>query len=69
MIMLTRLNGEEFMANADLIEFIEITPDTVITMHSGKKILVSESLETVQNKVIAYKQAIYIPQLKEQVLR
>ena len=65
MITLTRLNGEEFMVNDDLIEFIDITPDTIISMTTGKKFLVTESLETVKSKIITYKQEIYnIPFIK-----
>ena len=48
MIMLTRLNGESFMVNAELIEFIEITPDTVICMTSGKKFVVNGPAVTAQ---------------------
>lgn len=58
MIMLTRLNGEKFMVNQDLIEFIDKTPDTVISMTSGKKIPVVESLQAVRNKVIRFKQKV-----------
>jgi len=45
MIALKRLNGQEFVLNADLIETLEKTPDTVITLTNGKKIIVSNSLE------------------------
>jgi Uncharacterized protein, possibly involved in motility len=37
MIYVTRLNNEEFIINAELIEFIEKTPDTVISLTTGKK--------------------------------
>lgn len=55
MIKLTRLNGKEFIVNSDLIEFIEATPDTVITLVNDKKIIVSEEIDTVVNKIVAYK--------------
>lgn len=55
MIKLTRLNGKEFIVNSDLIEFIEATPDTVITLLNDKKIIVSETIDTVVDKVVAYK--------------
>ncbi|MDD3765717.1 MAG: flagellar FlbD family protein [Eubacteriales bacterium] len=59
MIVLTKLNGEKFMVNQDLIEFVDRTPDTVISMTSGKKIPVAESMETVQSEVIKFKQKVY----------
>lgn len=55
MIHLTRLGGREFLLNAELIEMVEKTPDSVITMVSGKKYLVKESLEEIQEKFIEYK--------------
>jgi flagellar protein FlbD len=59
MISVTRLNGEEIIINADMIEFIEVTPDTIISMISGKKILVMESSDAVQEKMIEYQQKIH----------
>jgi flagellar protein FlbD len=63
MIDLHRLNGDEFFLNADLIESIESTPDTVITLNSGKKIMVKDRLEDVVKKILRYKQ------LSHQVIR
>ena len=54
MIELTRFNGEHFVLNADLIEMIEATPDTVIRLTSGKKLLVKETVAEVVERVIAY---------------
>lgn len=56
MIALRRLNGQEFILNSDLIETIEATPDTVITLVNNKKIIVTNSLEEVVRKAIKYKQ-------------
>lgn len=61
MITLTKLNGANFSLNAELIESIETTPDTVITTQTGKKYVVQESEEMVIQKVITYKRLIYIP--------
>nr|WP_307992902.1 flagellar FlbD family protein [uncultured Niameybacter sp.] len=61
MITLTKLNGMQFSLNAELIETIEETPDTVITTRTGKKYVVQESEEIVIQKVIAYKRLIYSP--------
>ena len=56
MIALQRLNGEQFVLNTDLIECIESTPDTLVILSSGKKILVSNSIEDIVRKTIKYKQ-------------
>jgi uncharacterized protein YlzI (FlbEa/FlbD family) len=47
MILLTRLSGSEFALNADLVERIDSTPDTVITLRDGTKYVVAESLSAV----------------------
>lgn len=52
---MTKLNGVEITVNADLIEIIEETPDTVITLTTGKKIIVKESRQNVKNLVKSYK--------------
>ena len=61
MIRLTRLQGEEIVINAGLIEFIEPTPDTVITMATGRKVMVRESIDAVIDKVVAYSSRIGHP--------
>lgn len=55
MIKLTRLNGTNFFLNCELIETLEATPDTVISTINGKKLVVSESIEEIVEKVIQYK--------------
>ena len=55
MISITRLNGKEMLVNAELIEFIESTPDTIITTSSGKKVIVRDSVEEVVRKVVEYR--------------
>jgi len=47
MIKVTKINGEPIVVNADLIEFVEETPDTVISLCTGKKLMVRESVEEV----------------------
>ena len=56
MIVLHRLNKEEFILNADYIETLEATPDTVITLTSGKKLMVKENVDNVVQQVVRYKQ-------------
>jgi flagellar protein FlbD len=55
MIKVTRLNGTELIINSDLIEFVESTPDTIISLVTGKKIMVQETAETVIEKVAEFK--------------
>jgi flagellar protein FlbD len=55
LITLTRLNHDEIIVNADLIEMIESTPDTVLTLTTGKKLMVRELAGTVVDKVIEYR--------------
>lgn len=61
MIQLTKLNMQQFIINSDLIEAIEKTPDTVITMTTGKKFVVIETNEEVIEKIITYKRQIILP--------
>jgi flagellar protein FlbD len=56
MIALRRINGREFILNADFIETIESTPDTMITLTSGKKIIVLNQVDDIVRKTIKYKQ-------------
>lgn len=59
MIRLTKLNKAEFVINGELIETIESTPDTVITLMNGKKYVVTETVEEVVDKVVQYKGSIF----------
>ena len=56
MIALKRLNNEEFLINADLIETLEARPDTIMVLTSGKKLIVKNSIEDIVRKVLRYKQ-------------
>ena len=58
MIKLTRTSGKEFVLNADLIIEVQETPDTVITMNNGKKLLVKDSADDIISKVVTYRQRI-----------
>ena len=58
MIKVTRLNDKEFVINTEIIEFIESTPDTVITTTTGKKVIVKEDVDEVINKVVEFKRKI-----------
>jgi len=58
MIKLRKLNGKEFVVNCELIQYIEETPDTVLTLTTGQKIIVTETADEIINKVIEYKAEI-----------
>lgn len=59
MIKLTKLKcQDEFVLNAELIETIEETPDTVVTLTNGKKLIVEESMDDVVRRVMDYRRAL-----------
>jgi flagellar protein FlbD len=58
MIRLTRINHIPLVLNADLIEHVETTPDTVISMTNGQKFVVLESTDDVIGKVIEFRREI-----------
>jgi len=63
MIEVTSLNDRKFIINAELIERVEETPDCIITLTSGKKIIVKESRQEIKNLVILYKKEVYYREL------
>ncbi len=56
MIKLTRLDGEAFILNADLIRYVENRPDTFITLTTGERIVVTESMDDVVDRCVCYQQ-------------
>ena len=60
LINVTRINGMGFVINAEIIQTLEATPDTVITLTTGAKYIVKESCDEVIDKVIAYKRKIFL---------
>jgi flagellar protein FlbD len=56
MIKLTRLGGEPFILNADLIQYVEARPDTFVTLTTGERIVVGESMDEVLRRAVAYQQ-------------
>jgi len=58
MIRLTRLNHVPMMLNSDLIEHLEVTPDTVVTLTNGQKFMVLESADEVRDRVTEFRRAI-----------
>lgn len=59
MIEVTKLNESKVLINAELIESVEETPDTVISFVTGKKIIVKESRQEIKNLVKLYRKEIF----------
>ena len=59
MIEVTKINDVKILVNQDLIEIVEETPDTVISLTTGKKIIVKESRQDIKNLVELYKKTIF----------
>jgi flagellar protein FlbD len=55
MIKLTRLDGSKLVVNCDLIEIIEATPDTILTLTTQKRLVVHESVDEIIERAIEYK--------------
>lgn len=58
MIKLTKLNGEEFVVNAELIRFVESRPDTFVTLTTDDRFIVRESMEEVVMRSAAWARAV-----------
>ncbi len=56
MIKLTRLDGELFILNADLIRYVEARPDTFITLTTGERVVVTETMDEVMLRALTYQQ-------------
>lgn len=59
MIEVTKINGVKVLINPDLLELVEETPDTVLTLTTGRKIIVKESRQEVKNLVKSYRKDIF----------
>lgn len=62
MVRLTKLSDTKFILNAELVQEIEATPDTIITLTSGKKVMVKETVDEVLDAVLEYRRSICLPQ-------
>ena len=61
MIRLTRLNHQSIVVNAELVEYLESTPDTVISLVHGQKLTVLESLDQVMAAILDYQREVRRP--------
>ena len=59
MITVTRLDGSHVAISADMVKFVEATPDTIITLTTDQKVLVQETVQEVIDRIVAYKRAIF----------
>ena len=57
---MTKLSGQKILVNPDLLEMVEETPDTVVTLTTGKKIIVKESRQEIKNLVKSYRRDIFV---------
>lgn len=69
MVELTKLNDKKFVINSSLVETIEAMPDTTISLTTGNKYVVRESVEEVVHKIIEFKQAcnMFVQKKKEEI--
>ena len=58
MIRVTRLDGSELVINSDLVETVERTPDTVISLLNNHKLVVRESVDEIVSRVVEYRRRI-----------
>lgn len=61
MIYVTRLNHTPVVLNSDLIEHVETTPDTVISLTNGQKMMVLESADEIIHRVVRFRRSILVP--------
>jgi flagellar protein FlbD len=62
MIYVTRLNRTSVVLNCDLIEHVETTPDTVVSLTTGQKIMVLESPEEIINRIVTFRRRLMSPE-------
>jgi flagellar protein FlbD len=61
MILITRRNGSQFYVNAEMVQYVESTPDTVITLVDKSILVVREQAEVVVQRMIEYQQKVRQP--------
>jgi len=64
-IFLTRTNGVKFYINPELIQIVEATPDTVVTLVSGRKLLVKDSPQEIAERFIEYRRKTLAPFIEQ----
>jgi flagellar protein FlbD len=61
MILVSKLNGDKLLVNAHLVKYVESTPDTLITLRDGERVMVRESAAEVCSLIIDYQRTIRTP--------
>lgn len=69
MIELTKLNNQKIVINSDLIEYVEAVPDTTITLTTGNKFVVRETVDELVDKVVGFRQKfnLYLQKKREDI--
>lgn len=62
MISVTRLDGREVVVNTDRIVFVEATPDTLLTLAGGERLMVREGVEEVVRRVVEFRRRVALPE-------
>ena len=62
LIEVTKINGVKILVNPHLLEIVEETPDTVLTLTTGRKIIVKESRQDIKNLVKLYRKEVFVEQ-------
>ena len=58
MVSLTRFDGTTFLLNSDLIEHVDVTPDTVVTLTNGHRYVVRESVDEIQQQIVQFRHRV-----------
>jgi flagellar protein FlbD len=61
LILVTRFNGSQLYVNAELIQTVEGTPDTVITLTTGVQLIVHEAPQVILDRIMTYRRQIHMP--------
>jgi flagellar protein FlbD len=64
-ILITRIDNKKVVINGELVEMIEQTPETLITLTTGKKLVVKETVDEIVDKIKRYKQELNLPIVKD----
>ncbi len=64
MIEVERVNGNKMLINPDLIKFIEVTPDTVVTFTDGEKIILRTKPEHIVHLIVQFRKIVSLPEIK-----
>jgi flagellar protein FlbD len=58
MVKVTKINGAPLVINAELVETIEFTPDTIVTLTTGKKVILKDSVDDLIQRIVEYRRTV-----------